>query len=160
MNTALHKLFVNELQDTYDAEHQLIKALPNLAKAAGTNELRQAFESHLKETKEQASRLEKVFAAIDEEPRRKPCQGMAGIIAEGERTLQEQKGSEALDAALIATAQKAEHYEIASYGCLFTWAELMDHRSEAELLKETLDEEKKADQHLTQVAEAANHVCA
>lgn len=156
MNTALHTLFVDELQDMYDAEQQLTKALPKLAEAAETPELRQAFQSHLKETEGHVSRLEEVFKSLDEKPKTKKCQGIAGIITEGEKILKEQKDSQALDAALIAGAQKAEHYEIASYGTLCNWATIMDHKDALELLQQNLAEEKAADQHLTELAETAN----
>ena len=160
MNTALHELFVDELQDIYDAEQQLAKALPKLAKAAENDELRQAFESHLRETEEHVNRLEQVFDSIDEKPKRKKCQGIAGIITEGEKMLKEQKDCESSDAALIAGAQKAEHYEIASYGTLCNWASIMDHQSAFELLKQNLAEEMQADQHLTEIAETVNQVSA
>jgi ferritin-like metal-binding protein YciE len=156
MNTALHNLFVDELQDIYDAEQQLVEALPKLAKAAETDELREAFESHLKETEGHVSRLEQVFESLNEKPKRKKCHGIAGIINEGEKALKEQKDSEALDAALIAGAQKAEHYEIATYGTLCNWADLMDHQDAFELLQQNLDEEKEADRLLSEIAESVN----
>jgi ferritin-like metal-binding protein YciE len=154
MSSDLHELFLDELADIYNAEQQLTKALPKLAKAAESEELREAFETHLEETEEHVSRLEQVAEQLGESLKRKTCQAMKGLVAEGEEILKEQKGSSALDAALIAAAQKVEHYEIASYGTLATWAEQMGHDEAVELLKETLDEEKNADEKLTSIAES------
>lgn len=152
MDHDLHKLFLDELADMYHAERQLTKALPKMIKAAESEDLRSALESHLSETENQVSRLEEVFGSLDEKPRSKPCKGMQGIVEEGESMIKEQKGTPAVDATLIAAGQKVEHYEIASYGTLVAWAERMGHAEAARLLKESLDEEKAADETLTEIA--------
>lgn len=154
MDQELHQLFLSELADVYNAEQQLTKALPKMAKAAETDELREAFESHLEETKEHASRLEQVVENLDEKLSRKTCEAMKGLIQEADTLMKEQKGSSALDAALIAAAQKVEHYEIASYGTLVAWAQQMGHEGAVDVLKETLEEEKAADIKLTSIAES------
>jgi len=152
--TELHELFLEELADIYNAEQQLTKALPKFAKAAESEELRQAFETHLEETEEQISRLEEIAESLDESIKRKTCKGMQGLIEEGQEMLKEQKDSAALDAALIAAAQKVEHYEIATYGTLAAWAEQMGYAEVAELLGQTLQEEEIADEKLTAIAES------
>jgi ferritin-like metal-binding protein YciE len=152
MDNDLHELFLDELADVYSAEQQLIKALPKMAKNAESDELRQAFEQHLEETQEHASRLEQVVETLNESLKRKTCQAMKGLVTEGEEIMREQKNSSALDAALIAAAQKVEHYEIASYGTLVAWAEQMGHNEAADLLGETLEEEKATDDRLTSIA--------
>jgi ferritin-like metal-binding protein YciE len=152
MDNELHKLFLDELADMLHAEKQLTKALPKLAEAAESNELREAFEAHLEETETHITRLEQVFESLGETPKAKKCPAMEGIIKEGKEVLDEYEDSAALDAAIIAAAQKAEHYEIASYGCLCTWAESMGHDDALELLQQTLDEEKAADEKLTVIA--------
>jgi ferritin-like metal-binding protein YciE len=157
MTNGLHALFLEELADVYNAEQQLTKALPQLAKAAQSDELREAFESHLEETQTHVSRLEQVFESLDETPKRKKCRGMEGIIEEGKEVISEHKRSAETDAALISAAQKTEHYEIATYGCLCTWAEDMGHDKALDLLKETLSEEKAADEKLTSIARAASN---
>lgn len=149
----LHDAFIDELRDTYDAEKQLIKALPKLARAASSAKLRQAFESHLNQTRNQAKRLEKVFASLNEKPRGKHCTGMAGIIEEGASIMEEGFDEEALDAALIAAGQRSEHYEMAAYGTLVAWARSMGHTTAAKLLQMNLDEEGAADQKLSVLAE-------
>jgi ferritin-like metal-binding protein YciE len=154
MNTDLHELFLDELADVYNAEQQLIKALPKMAKAAESDELREALESHLEETQEHAQRLEQVAEGLDESIKRKTCAAMKGLIEEANDLLKEQKNSSALDAAIIAAGQKVEHYEIASYGTLIAWARQMGHDDAVSLLEETLEEEKQADQKLTAVAES------
>jgi ferritin-like metal-binding protein YciE len=153
--TDLQKLFLDELADIYNAEQQLTKALPKMAKAAESDELRQAFEDHLQETTNQISRLDEVFRGLGESVKRKTCKGMQGLVEEGKEIMEEHEGSEALDAALIASAQKVEHYEIASYGTLCAWAELMGHSEALELLKENMGEEEAADEKLTQLAESS-----
>jgi ferritin-like metal-binding protein YciE len=150
----LQELFLDELADTYNAEQQLTKALPKMAKAAQSDELRQAFESHLQETENQISRLEQVAETLGETIQRKACKGMKGIIEEGAEMMQENKGSAGIDAVLIASAQKVEHYEIASYGTLCAWAKLLNQNEALELLHETLEEEKAADEKLTGIAES------
>jgi ferritin-like metal-binding protein YciE len=149
----LHDAFIDELRDTYDAEKQLIKALPKLAKAATASKLRAAFESHLNQTRGQVTRLEKVFASLNEKPRGKHCEGIAGIIKEGDGILEEGFDPEALDAALIASGQRAEHYEMAAYGTLVAWARIMGHTEAARLLQLNLNEEGDADQKLSNLAE-------
>lgn len=150
----LHDAFIEELRDTYDAEKQLTKALPKLAKAASNPELREAFETHLEETQGQISRLEQVFQSLDEKVRGKHCDGIAGIIEEGKSMIEEDFDDTTMDACLIAAAQRAEHYEMAAYGTLVAWAQAMGHTEAAELLQETLDEEKAADEKLTSLAES------
>jgi ferritin-like metal-binding protein YciE len=154
MDSDLHALFLEELADIYNAEQQLTKALPKVAKNAQSEELREAIESHLEETQQHVSRLEEVAKTLGQTIERKICPAMKGLIEEGEETMQEQKDSHALDAAIIAAAQKVEHYEIASYGTLVAWAEQMGHEQAIELLQETLEEEKAADEKLTSVAES------
>ena len=151
--TTLHDAFIEELRDTYDAERQLTKALPKLAKAASSPQLRDAFESHLEETKNQIERLESVFASLDEKVRGKHCDGIAGIIKEGAAITQEDFDDTTMDACLIAAGQRAEHYEIAAYGTLVAWARAMGHNEAADTLQETLDEEKAADEKLSSLAE-------
>jgi ferritin-like metal-binding protein YciE len=159
-NSDLHKLFVDELADTLHAEHQLLKALPKLIKAAGTPELGEALQDHFAETEEHVERLEQVFSSLSEKSRKKRCEGMEGIIAEGDEMVAEQKKSSALDAAIIAAGQKAEHYEIASYGTLIAWAKQMGHDEAVDLLEQTLEEEKAADQKLTEIAESLANAAA
>jgi ferritin-like metal-binding protein YciE len=149
----LHEAFVDELRDTYDAEKQLTKALPKMAKAANSPELREAIESHLEETRHQVERLEQVFESIEEKARGKHCDGIAGIIQEAQAMMQEDFDEPTADACLIAAAQRAEHYEMAAYGTLVAWARAMGHDDAADLLQETLDEEKAADEKLNSLAE-------
>ncbi len=158
MKNGLQELFLDELADIHHAEKQLTKALPKLIKAAESDELRDAFESHLRETEEHARRVEQVFEAFGESPKRKKCKGMQGIVEEGDEMLSEFGGTPSGDAALIAAAQKAEHYEMASYGCLCTWARLMNNTDAANLLQENLEEEKEADRKLTEIAESMSNV--
>jgi len=148
--STLRETFIEEIADLYDAEKQLLKALPKMAKAAGHEELKSGFETHLEETQTHVERLEEVFEAFGEKPRAKKCKGMQGLIQEGEDLIKKDEG----DAALICAAQKVEHYEIAAYGSLKSWAELLDQEDAAALLDETLNEEKATDDKLTQVAES------
>jgi ferritin-like metal-binding protein YciE len=154
MDNDLHELFLDELSDLYSAEKQLTKALPKMLKAAQSEELKSAIESHLTETEGHVDRLEQVFNALGEKIKRKTCAAMEGIVEEASELLQEQKGKSSLDAAIIAAAQKVEHYEIASYGTVRAWAEQMGHNEAVELLKATLDEESAADEKLTEIAES------
>jgi len=147
--STLRETFLQELADAYDFEKQLIKALPKMAKAAQNEELREGFQEHLEETEEHARRLERIFEIFGEKPKTKKCTGIAGIIAEGEELIQKQAG----DTALIGAAQKVEHYEIAAYGTLKTWAENLHENDAADLLQETLQEEKDTDEKLTEAAE-------
>jgi ferritin-like metal-binding protein YciE len=153
MDNELHQLFLDELADVYNAEQQLTKALPKLAKTAESDELREALEQHLEETEEHISRLEQVAESLDESLKKKVCKAMKGLIEEGEDIMKEQKNSSALDAGIIAACQKVEHYEIASYGTLCAWAEQMGHDEALKLLRQTEEEESAADEKLTEVAE-------
>ncbi len=153
----LQDLFLDELADTLHSETQLTKALPKMIQAADSDDLTQALEAHLEETQGHIKRLEQVFASLGEKAEKKPCKAMQGIIAEGDELLGEWKKSPAIDAAIIAAGQKVEHYEIASYGTLIAWAKQLGHEEAAELLEQTLEEEKAADEKLTEIAlEAAN----
>jgi ferritin-like metal-binding protein YciE len=149
----LHDAFIDELRDTYDAEKQLTKALPKLAKAATNAKLRTAFETHLQETQGQIARLEQVFESLDEKVRGKHCDGIAGIIEEGKSIMEEDFDETTMDACLIAAGQRAEHYEMAAYGTLVAWAQAMGHTEAASLLQQTLEEEKAADKKLSGLAE-------
>jgi ferritin-like metal-binding protein YciE len=149
----LHELFVDEIRDIYHAEQQLTKALPKLARHASSETLRRAIEHHLEETRGQVSRLEQVFEMLDEKASGKPCAGMAGIIEEADDLLGEQEPGAVLDAAIVAGAQRAEHYEMAAYGAAIAWARAMGHNDVADLLEQTLGEEKAADATLTEIAE-------
>lgn len=149
----LHDAFIDELRDAYDAEKQLTKALPKLAKKATSAQLKSAFESHLKETENHVARLEQVFESIGEKPKGKHCDGIAGIIEEGKNVMEENLEESAMDACLIAGGQRAEHYEMAAYGSLIAWAKAMGHDTAADLLEQTLEEEKAADEKLTTIAE-------
>ncbi len=153
-NGTLHDAFIDELRDAYDAEKQLTKALPKMAKAASSAELQAAFEEHLEETRAQIERLEEVFATLDEKVRGKHCDGIAGIIEEGKAVMEEDFDETTMDACLIASGQRAEHYEMAAYGTLVAWAQAMGHTEAAGLLQQTLDEEKAADKKLTGLAES------
>jgi len=152
MERKLKDLFVDEIKDLYNAEKQITKALPQMAKKASSDQLKQAFEEHLKETENQIQRLEKVFKELDMAPRSKKCEGIEGIISEGKEMMKEIKDPSLLDAALISAAQKVEHYEIASYGTVRTYAEMLNLNKAAELLQETLDEESNANEKLTKLA--------
>jgi ferritin-like metal-binding protein YciE len=156
-NKSLSDLFIDELQDMYDAENRIVKALPKLVKAATSADLKEAFESHLEETRGHVEKLEKVFKSIGEKAKAKECKATVGLLKEGDEIAADFKGSSAINAALISAGQKVEHYEIASYGCLIEWAEALDHSTAAELLGQILDEEKAADEKLTSLArEGAN----
>lgn len=146
----LRETFVDELRDVFDAEKQLLKALPKLAKAAENEELKAAFEQHTEETEGQIERLKEVFEAFGEEPRGKKCKGMEGLIEEGAEMIEEEAG----DAALICAAQKAEHYEIATYGSLAAWANLLEETEAVDILEEILQQEKDTDEKLTELAES------
>ncbi len=148
----LHDLFVAELRDMYNAEKQLVKALPKMAKAASRTELRDAIEQHLEETRQQVTRLETVFGQIEQKVAGATCEAMKGLVAEGSEIIDDTEDSPVRDAGLIAAAQKVEHYEIASYGCLITWAKALGFSTAAELLNQTLDEEKAADATLNSLA--------
>ena len=154
--TSLDKLFHHELKDLYDAEHQIVKALPRLAESACNPELAAAFEEHLAQTQEHIGRLETVFEEIGQSPTREPCAGMKGIIEEGRKILDEDASDVVKDAALISAAQRVEHYEMAVYGTLRTWARILGYEDSARLLEETLDEEEGTDSALTGIAQQIN----
>jgi ferritin-like metal-binding protein YciE len=149
----LQELLVDELRDLHNAEKQLTKALPKMAKAASHDDLREAFETHLEETREHVTRLEEMFAALGEKVKSKPCPGMAGIIEEGSQLMKEDAEPSVMDAGLIAAAQRAEHYEIGAYGTCAAWARLLGLDEVVGLLEQTLEEEKAADQKLSALAE-------
>ncbi len=148
----LQDLLVDVLRDTYNAEKQLVKALPKMAKAANSEELRAAFEEHLEVTRQQVTRLEEVFKALDVPVRGKHCVAMEGLIEEGKELMEEDHDPEVMDAGLIAAAQKVEHYEIAAYGTVRTWAEMLGHSEVAGLLEQSLNEEAETDEKLSQLA--------
>jgi ferritin-like metal-binding protein YciE len=149
----LHDAFVDELRDVYDGEKQLTKALTTMAKSATAPGLKAAFEAHLEETRNQIDRLDRVFEALEEKPRGKHCEGIAGIIEEGKGIMDEDFDDATMDACLIAAGQRAEHYEMAAYGTLIAWAQAMGHEEVVEVLQEILDEEKAADEKLSELAE-------
>ena len=153
---SLRDLFLVELRDMYHAEGQMIKSLPRMAKKADSDELRTALEQHLEETRKQQERLQEVFELFEEKPKTKVCKGMQGILEEGKEVMQEDMDADVLDAALIASAQRAEHYEIAVYGTLRTYAQLLGNNEAADILQEILDEEGATDKKLTKLAEKIN----
>ena len=152
----LKTLYIDELKDLYSAENQLVKALPKMAKAASSAELREGFEKHLEQTKGHVQRLEKIFEALGENPRGKKCKGMEGLIEEGSEAMQEDYEGSVLDAALIGAAQRVEHYEIAGYGTVRSMAETLAEDDHVSLLEETLQEEKETDEKLTELASQIN----
>jgi ferritin-like metal-binding protein YciE len=148
---SLDKLFLEELKDVYNAEKQILRALPRMAKAADSPELQQAFTRHLKETEGHVQRLERIFKDLGQAVRGKTCKGMEGLIEEGKEVLEKEGEPAVIDAALIASAQRVEHYEIAVYGCLRTYAQLLGYSQAEQLLQQTLDEEEATDKKLTQL---------
>jgi ferritin-like metal-binding protein YciE len=152
----LKSVFVDELRDIYSAEQQLIKALPKMAKAATSEELRSGFEEHLEQTKEHAARIEKIFSGMGEPVKGKNCKGMEGIVSEGGEVMSEDYEGAVMDAALISAAQRVEHYEMAAYGAVHAYAELMGESEAASLLEQTLEEEKETDQKLTDLSKQIN----
>jgi len=152
----LHDLFIHELRDIYDAEKQLLKALPKMSAAAQSPELKEAFDNHLRETEEQVSRLEQVFSDLSEKPTGKSCKAMQGLVAESNELLGEDANPSVMDAALIVAAQKVEHYEIAGYGSVCTFGRLLGLDDVTELLKQNMAEEEKTDKLLTSIAERLN----
>jgi ferritin-like metal-binding protein YciE len=151
----LHTAFVEDLRDTYDAERQLTKVLPKMAKAATSPDLRAAIESHLRETRTHVERVEAVLASLDERASGKRCDGMSGILEEGMAVMRGNFDDATMDARLIAAGQRVEHYEISAYGTLVAWAKAMDHAKAVDLLQRTLDEEKNADKRLSAIAEGS-----
>ncbi|HET7891498.1 MAG TPA: ferritin-like domain-containing protein [Candidatus Sulfotelmatobacter sp.] len=153
---SLRELYVNELKDLYSAETQMVKALPKLAKAASNAELRQGFEEHLRQTSEHVSRLEQIFEMLGEKASGKKCLGMEGLVKEGAETMSEDYEGALMDAALIGAAQRVEHYEIAGYGTVLSFAEQLGESEHVSLLEQTLEEEKQTDEKLSQLAEQIN----
>jgi ferritin-like metal-binding protein YciE len=150
---SLQDLFLNELKDVLNAEKQLVQALPRMAKAAQAPELKQAITKHLKETEGHVDRLERIFRSLGQTPRGKACKGMQGLIEEGKEILEEDGAPEVIDAAIISAAQRVEHYEMAAYGCLRTYAQLLGNTEADRLLQQTLAEEEATDKALTELAE-------
>ena len=153
---ALRDLYIDELRDIYSAETQLVKALPKMAKAATSDELRSGFEEHLEQTRGHVSRLEQIFEDLDEKPSGKKCAGMEGLVKEGGEMIKNEFEGEVKDAGLIGAAQRVEHYEIAAYGTVRAFAELLGDRNAVDLLSQTLEEEKETDKKLTQLASEIN----
>lgn len=153
---SLRELYVEELKDLYSAETQMIKALPKMAKAATSPDLKAGFEEHLQQTREHVTRLQTILEALDENPKGKTCKGMEGLVKEGAELIEEDPGPEELDAGLISAAQRVEHYEIAGYGCVATYAKLLGEEQAEKLLRQTLDEEKETDRKLTELSEDIN----
>jgi ferritin-like metal-binding protein YciE len=151
---SLDKLFLEELKDVYNAEKQILKALPRMAKAAESPDLQQAFVTHQKETEGHVQRLERIFKELGQAPRGKKCKGMEGLLEEGKEVLEQDGEPAVIDAAIIASAQRVEHYEMAAYGCLRTYAQLLGMDEAGELLQQTLDEEEATDKKLTQLGES------
>jgi len=156
----LQEVFLEELADIYSAEKQLIKALPKMAKAAQEQELKDAFSEHLGETENHLERLDQIFELFGRTARAKKCKAMEALIDEGEDNISDHEDSSGLDAVLICGAQKVEHYEIAAYGCLRTWAKIMENEQAVSLLQQTLDEEEAADEKLNGIAERSNRMAA
>jgi ferritin-like metal-binding protein YciE len=156
----LSALFLNELKDVYNAEKQILTALPRMAKAAESEELADAFMQHRQETEEHVARLEQIFEQIGQTARGKKCKGMEGLLAEGKEILEEDGEGSVIDAALISAAQRVEHYEIAAYGCLRTYADLLGHADAVELLEQTLAEEEATDKKLTELGEGGINAAA
>jgi ferritin-like metal-binding protein YciE len=154
--TSLHDLFVDELKDLYSAEKQILKALPKMAKAASSKELKSTFQEHLKQTKGHIERLEQIFKTLGVRPKGKKCKGMKGIIDDGKELMSKRADPDVRDAALIGAAQHVEHYEIAGYGCVRTYAELLGNRQFVHILEQTLNEEKQTDEKLTALARRIN----
>lgn len=153
---SLKDLFIDELKDLYSAENQILKALPKMIKKATSKELKGSFEKHLKETQVHVERLEKIFQELDASPKGKKCKGMEGVIADGKELMEEDAEDDVMDAGLIGAAQHVEHYEMAGYGCVRTYAELLGHDRFAALLEKTLNEEKATDEKLTELARRIN----
>jgi ferritin-like metal-binding protein YciE len=153
---ALKELYIDELKDIYNAENQLVKALPKMAKAANSEERRTGFEEHLEQTRGHVQRLEQIFKELGQKPSGKKCKGMEGLVAEGQEMMGEDFEDDVMDAALISAAQRVEHYEIAAYGTVRTYAELLGEDTAMQLLEQTLEEEKETDQKLTDMASEIN----
>ena len=158
--TTSEEKFVHELADMYDAEHQFLEAMGQMREMATDDKLRHMLEEHMQQTEEQIAKLEEVFSEIGKDPERQECMGAKGLVEEASKMMQEAGSSEIRDAVIAGAATKAEHYEIASYGCLRTWARLMDHQQACSLLQQTLDEEEAADEKLNELADRLNRVAA
>ena len=154
--TSLRDLYVEQLRDLYDGENQIIKALPKMIESTESEELSSALEEHLEVTRQQAQRLEQIFQGLGENSKGEKCKGMEGIIKEGSEVMKEDMPETVKDAAIIASAQRVEHYEIAGYGTVRTYAELLGEEEAVDLLQQTLDEEKEADEKLSDLAEEIN----
>jgi ferritin-like metal-binding protein YciE len=155
---SLEELYVDELKDLYNAENQILKALPKMAKAAKHPQLKQAFTKHEQQTRQQVARLDRIFKNLGKSPRGKKCVGMEGLIEEGSELIKEKPAPGVLDAGLISKAQHVEHYEIAGYGTVRTWAEKLGYEDQAELLQQTLDEEEQTDRLLSELAESSINI--
>jgi len=155
---SLEKLYISELQDLFSAENQILKALPKMAKAASSPELQAAFKEHLEQTKGQVERLQKIFDRMEKSPKGKKCKAMEGLLEEGEELMKEDAAPVVLDAGLIAAAQRVEHYEMAGYGTVRTFAQHLNLEEDAKLLQETLNEEEETDKKLTELAESVINV--
>jgi ferritin-like metal-binding protein YciE len=156
MSEGLKELYIDELKDLYNAENQLVKALPKMAKAASSEELSQGFEEHLEQTRAHVQRLEEIFQSLGENPKGKKCKGMEGLVAEGAEVMKEDFEDSVMDAALIGAAQRVEHYEIAAYGTVCAFAEELGESEQDSLLNETLEEEKETDEKLTKLTQQIN----
>ena len=152
----LRELYIDELKDLYSAENQLVKALPKMAKASSSDELREGFNEHLEQTKEHVQRLEQIFDTLGESPKGKKCAGMEGLIEEGSEVIEDDFEGSVMDAALIGAAQRVEHYEIAAYGTVQAFAEILEETEHVSLLEKTLEEEKATDEKLTELASQIN----
>lgn len=152
----LEELYIDELKDLYSAENQILKALPRMMKAASSRELKQGFQLHERQTREQVRRLERIFKGMGVSPRGKKCVGMEGLVKEAVELIREKPDADVLDAGLISKAQHVEHYEMAGYGTVRTWARLLGHEDHAELLQQTLNEEGETDKQLTRLSETIN----
>jgi ferritin-like metal-binding protein YciE len=155
-NEGLKELYIDELKDLYNAENQLLKALPKMAKAASSDDLRQGFEEHLEQTRGHVERLEQIFESMEESPKGKKCMGMEGLVKEGSEVMDEDFEGAVMDAALIGAAQRVEHYEIAAYGTVSEFAKILGKKEHVSLLEQTLQEEKETDERLTELAGEIN----
>ena len=155
---SLRELYVEELRDLYSAENQILKALPRMIRAASNKDLQRAFTLHERQTQQHVKRLDRIFRMLDESARGKKCKGMEGLLEEGQELIKERPEPEVLDAGLISAAQRVEHYEMAGYGTVRTYAQLLGEKNQAKLLQQTLDEEGDADKKLTQLAESSINV--
>ncbi|MGI8546262.1 MAG: ferritin-like domain-containing protein [Gemmatimonadaceae bacterium] len=153
-NNGLKKLYIDQLNDLYSGEQQILKALPKMAQKASHPELRDAFNEHEQQTRQHVQRLEQVFQQLGEKAGNETCKGMQGILSEGDEVMNKYTDSDVLDAALIAAAQRVEHYEMAGYGCVCTYADTLGMQDQAELLQQTLEDEEDADQKLSDIAES------